>query len=322
MLFSNKKEEVIDLKLTVYGRRMLAQGKLKPVYYAFYDDNIIYDSARISGSSADPFESLAGNDTTQNDRQKRVKEDSPYLKAQHNFSGREIANYDLNFIPEREKNYILSSPLGKVDQTAFKAPAWQVTFLHNSASAAVQNFENSAKHQLVQIPQVETEVMYETAVGFIRPPRQLPRNFRPDPELTVGASRPDGTSIAVEPDYILLNVEEKNSVYMMDNYDIEIYESGSEGWNKLDFVKRQDSIVDGFLVNQRSPRPPNLNSSFVEYYFDVLVDKEIPDNLICRGIEKLKTKNIFIDTEVECPDRRGLADPNPYISDTPESECP
>ena len=87
MLFSNKKEEVIDLKLTVHGRRMLAQGKLKPVYYAFYDDNIIYDSSRVSGSSADPFESLAGNDTTQNDRQKRIKEDSPYLKTQHNFSG-------------------------------------------------------------------------------------------------------------------------------------------------------------------------------------------------------------------------------------------
>ena len=87
-------------------------------------------------------------------------------------------------------------------------------------------------------------------------------------------------------------------------------------------MKRQDNIVDGFLVNQPSSRPPSLNSSFVEYYFDVLVDKEIPDNLICRGIEKLKTKNIFIDTEVECPDRRGLVDLNPYISDTPESECP
>ena len=174
----------------------------------------------------------------------------------------------------------------------------------------------------MQIPQIETEVLYETAIGFVAPPRELPRNFRPDPELTVGTSKPDGTFVAVQPDYMLLNVEEKNSVYMMENYDIEIYESGSEGWNKLDFVKRQDNIVDGFLVNQPSSRPPALNSSFVEYYFDVLVDKEIPDNLICRGIEKLKTKNIFIDTEVECPDRRGLVDPNPYISDTPESECP
>ena len=322
MLFSNKKEEVIDLKLTVHGRRMLAQGKLKPVYYAFYDDNIIYDSARVSGSSADPFESLAGNDTTQNDRQKRIKEDSPYLKAQHNFSGREIQNYDLGFIPEKEKNYILNSPLGKVDQTAFKSPAWQITFLHSSASSAVQNFENSAKHQLMQIPQIETEVMYETAAGYVAPPRELPRSFRPDPELSIGTSKPDGTYVAVQPDYILLDVEEKNSVYMVENYDIEIYESGSEGWNKLDFVKKEDNIVDGFLVDKPSTRSPTLNYSFVEYYFDVLVDKEIPENLICRGIEKLKTKNIFIDTEVECPDVRGLANPNPYISDTPESECP
>ena len=35
MEFFNKKEEVIDFKLTEYGKNLLAQGKLKPAYYAF-----------------------------------------------------------------------------------------------------------------------------------------------------------------------------------------------------------------------------------------------------------------------------------------------
>ena len=42
--FLNKKEEVIDLKLTSYGKHMLGRGNFKPTYYAFFDDNVVYDS--------------------------------------------------------------------------------------------------------------------------------------------------------------------------------------------------------------------------------------------------------------------------------------
>ena len=41
MEFFNKKEEVIDLQLTQYGKYLLSLGKFKPVYYAFYDDGIV-----------------------------------------------------------------------------------------------------------------------------------------------------------------------------------------------------------------------------------------------------------------------------------------
>ena len=37
MEFFDKKEEVIDLQLTQYGKYLLSLGKLKPVYYAFGD---------------------------------------------------------------------------------------------------------------------------------------------------------------------------------------------------------------------------------------------------------------------------------------------
>ena len=46
MEFFNKKEEVIDLKLTQFGRHLLSKGKFKPVYYSFFDDNIMYDSTK------------------------------------------------------------------------------------------------------------------------------------------------------------------------------------------------------------------------------------------------------------------------------------
>jgi len=323
MLFSNKKEDVIDLKLTPHGRRLLADGVLKPVYYSFFDDGILYDASRVSGSDINPSEGIVGGFEAQSNIQRRIREETPYLKTQHNFSSREVRNEDPRQTTEREKNYILDSPLGTVDINSYKSPAWEVSFMHNSSSDSTTSFENSGKHQLVRIPQLETEIMYKTSVAFNRRPARkgLPRGFEEDPELNSGVFE-DNTYMAVDPDYILLNVEEKNSVFLSRNYDIEVYESGSNGWNKLDFAKRPEQIVDGILVDNPPRSNVDLNPTYVEYFFDVLVDEEIPENLICRGIQKLRSKNIFIDTEVECPDLEGTFDINPYISDSPEVDCP
>ena len=43
MAFTNKKEDVIYMELTPYGRHLLSLGQLKPEYYAFFDDDIVYD---------------------------------------------------------------------------------------------------------------------------------------------------------------------------------------------------------------------------------------------------------------------------------------
>ena len=42
MKFIDKKERVMDLKLTSYGHYLFSIGKFKPEYYAFYDDNVLY----------------------------------------------------------------------------------------------------------------------------------------------------------------------------------------------------------------------------------------------------------------------------------------
>ena len=44
MEFFDKKEEVIDIQLTQYGKYLLSRGEFRPSFYAFYDDDIIYDS--------------------------------------------------------------------------------------------------------------------------------------------------------------------------------------------------------------------------------------------------------------------------------------
>ena len=43
MRFLDDKEEVINFEMTPYGKHLLSKGQYRPVYYAFHDDDILYD---------------------------------------------------------------------------------------------------------------------------------------------------------------------------------------------------------------------------------------------------------------------------------------
>ena len=70
MTFFNKKTDVVDIELTPYGRYLLSIGKLKPVFYEFADDDVLYDVAAASG----PTES-------QNQAHDRITKNTPKLKT-------------------------------------------------------------------------------------------------------------------------------------------------------------------------------------------------------------------------------------------------
>ena len=74
----NKKEQVLDIKMTPYGEFLLSQGQFKPEYYSFYDDNILYESQ------------YAGYADVQNNIEPRTQEDTPQLETQTVFSDRNI----------------------------------------------------------------------------------------------------------------------------------------------------------------------------------------------------------------------------------------
>jgi len=77
MEFFNKKEEVLDVELTEYGKYLLAIGQLNPTYYAFFDDDIQYD---VSGS---------GYTEDQNGIANRIQYNTPKLKILANRTGAE-----------------------------------------------------------------------------------------------------------------------------------------------------------------------------------------------------------------------------------------
>ena len=71
MAFINKKEQVFDLKLTSYGHYLLSVGTFKPVYYAFYDDNVLYDKRYAHSGAAE----------NQNNVHNRIKNETQYIES-------------------------------------------------------------------------------------------------------------------------------------------------------------------------------------------------------------------------------------------------
>jgi len=104
--FLNKKEQVFDLKLTSYGNYRLSQGNFKPVYYAFYDDNILYDIQYASGKNGDG-DFVISPQELQNDTQRRIKDETQYLESFVLFE--EVENQATTMTEQLRENQIVAT---------------------------------------------------------------------------------------------------------------------------------------------------------------------------------------------------------------------
>jgi|10_taG_2_1085330.scaffolds.fasta_scaffold05472_2 hypothetical protein len=322
MTFFNKKEEVIQIELTQYGKYLLSLGRWKPVYYGFFDDNILYDGA------------CAGISETQNDIEPRIQENTPQLKPQHTFFGRETAfletYYKQGNIKTNEferikmespvqREYSLQDPLGTADNASQNSPAWNITFLEGEVKTATHFLTSS--YQTLRIPQIACDISYKTSIKNIYSTSLLSMEDKYPEVVSVDIDSSvfsDGTYVSVETDPFILLVQEKNGVFEKENFDIEVYKSGTSGYEPLLFKKRDSQIVDNLLVAKTTiPKP--LDETYVEYYFDVLVDSEISKAELCKSITQLKAQHQYVDLEIECPEEGDILVLNPYINAAPDS---
>ena len=106
----------------------------------------------------------------------------------------------------------------------------------------------------------------------------------------------DGTKITYEKKELFLKLEEGNTEFLKENFDIEVFEvreiTTLDGTNvyldKLSFAKKGETV----------------NKNNVEYYFNILLDNEIDPEFYCHALanNKNKTKDIFSDNTFKCPD--------------------
>ena len=287
MEFFNKKEEVLDFKLTEYGKYLLAIGRLSPSYYAFFDDDILYD---VSGS---------GMVETPNQAEGRIQSDTPRIKViPTRTSAEERVNSFVQQVTEllgpnsdpadkvdvfsqvesfEDKGKINSHSIGRSSLNSQYYPAWDIEVLSQpNISSSVSYLNDNGR--IENTPQINIDIDYKM---FYSAPGSPQSSTVPGGAIIQNITLNDSSLfLSVENNYLMLEIMEKNTDFEKENFEIEVFNSGSDGkYMQLSYTP--DSATT-FL--QSLPIENDLNiPGNVEYYFNLLTDEEIPDEIFDRA---------------------------------------
>jgi hypothetical protein len=233
MAFFDKQQDVIDIKLTHFGRNLLARGFFKPVYYRFFDDDVLYNPES------------AGFTEEQKRSGERIDE-APRPKTQYSVIGPET-RFDQNqnlinsgnlptFIEiDRRQDplvaeKILKYPLenSRINSTA--APYFALSALEAEISSSADTI--TILSSSLPIPQINISSSY-----------RLLEDRRSEVEINLEEIETQGymdlltdrieflnkTSIQKIEENIIIDLEEINVDNLLENFDIEIYEIDGNG---------------------------------------------------------------------------------------------
>tara|TARA_R110000824_G_scaffold399263_1_gene604524 strand:+ start:49482 stop:50456 length:975 start_codon:yes stop_codon:yes gene_type:complete len=297
MKFLDKKEQVFDIQLTQHGKRLLSKGVFRPEYYAFFDDDIIYDY------------NWAGQDETQNEAEGRIFEVSR-LEPQYNFSGVETKLKEQNVINSQaaqneSDREVPFGPLNTADPFSNFIPAWDIQFLNGK----IESFEKMFKAESLQlkIPQLEVILHHDLKIShtdavFDEGDFLDPNGMTPGDDHT-GFIFPDGTYHFLDATKgdMFLKLREHNTEFLDDNFEIEVYKINTdEELEKLYFMNdQQANIKDGILLDEHHYADiTDFGPHYVEYYFDLLTDKQITNEIYCKALQENVLEDIYSDKQI------------------------
>jgi len=337
MEFFNKKEEVLDLQLTQYGKYLLSIGKLNPAYYTLHDENVIYDSQFSQGAEL------------QNEARVRIQSDTPSLKAQYNFVSLDsMQSKAADFQDDKERTGGVTRPLATSNLGSDKIPSWNISALGGTllTGSTTSVITSSASSIVQEIPQIGAEVTYNISPVMIDntftegelkeislgQADGIPQDILQGIPTSFGVEiLSDGSSFSIERDDLILQIVEDNAPMGNDNFEVEIFQVETETVNDIAteklvpmvFKKEPILIVNDILVEAVEEDDVEIDSTFVEYYFDLELDGEINSDVMCSKLTNAD-KDIYkyAFKEFACPDIQ----PNyqylsPYSQKETDTEC-
>ena len=268
MLFFNKKEEVIDVQLTQYGKHLLSRGSFKPVYYCFFDDDILYDSSK------------AGFTEHQNDTEVRILEQTPKLKVQHlsyglktfNIAGsaggknseitaRESVYFDFNL-----KNKDLLYKLANQEVVNQEAPSYNVLFLDSlvadTGSVEYQHFTNSGI--LLNVPQLSSSVGFQLVKDVTNISEKRRISSEDNYDMSSGKIVfSDNSNLHITKSSLVVDIEESNVFDGKQNFFLEIYEEEGSAFGAPILRKIEDMEELNYLFHIKTDE--SIDSEVFEY---------------------------------------------------------
>ena len=329
MEFFNKKQDVLDIELTSYGKQLLSRGLFKPVYYAFSDDGILYDQKWISGSATTEQQSSV---------EQRIQNETPRIKTQNRKVGAERAIYNhvegnslglvninsfdtLNDLFEfssyeeliekkgamelkvnfAESEKLLENTLGTKSYFNDYNPAWNLLLYHGYIASTTTYYK---KNDIVSdVPQInitlvdnlyklDLEDIPEKTIPAVKNILSLHHISEPtniDDLYFDNIAVDDGKAFIIK-DFLFLSLEEKNVNFTKDNFMIEIFEVTT-------------------TVNSDNGEEELVKMNFDDYgdsalnIFEISVDDEIDASIACALInhdKTLKDQNIYTSNVFDC----------------------
>lgn len=304
MKFLDRKEQVLELQMTQYGKALMSRGVFQPAYYAFFDDDVVYDSEYMSTGGDTTATSIAlESSVTTSDRIRDAIRPEP----QYNYAGIEtninrlqkeftfvtvqdgalspeywtVATADelpleeklslLSNAPSPVDNYYsLGLPMGTSEYNTSKAPAWKLNF-HNGeitnleSEQGVEFFTGSGG--LLKIPQLEVEAIYDVYIQAANSTQALAKiedSYKKSGKADIYTFGNSLSYIKVEKDHILVDVGELNSIFQNENFDIEVYEIQTGPEWVGSDIGIQENLIPLYFMNKTQEGEQLYNSSIAE----------------------------------------------------------
>jgi len=335
--FFDKKEDVINIELTPYGRSLMAMGKLQPAYYAFFDDDILYDGAR------------AGFAEDNNDIEPRIQETTPSIRTQTSFVDLEklimkqthdLTRHgvyhesnvsDLKSDPSVFQDYDglrFVLPLGNSQIGNKYLASWRVEFLEGNFKASRNSInDNLDKSPVIPIPQIQCDWTVQ--------PKLAVKDFKgvvdPESGRYAAVNSANSNFIRLENDYILLDVSEANVDLLNDSFSIEVYEIVTEDGREIMkpklFKKEVQRVINGLMVEEEEYMEQILanavetDSNFAEYYFEISADDAIDNKTKSEKIASREVRGNIFDKNVGYDDFIQKPGSELYTSDNDGDNC-
>ena len=309
MTFFNKKTEVMQIEMTPYGRYLYSIGKFMPHSYEFVDDDVMY---KMSGSTE-----------TQESAHSRILSETPKPKINRAFQDEAAQAISPPTISDmrimtRKMNQRQSSlySLGRSAYSGSNIPLMQTTMLQGAITGSQMTYPVSTtsygKGGEVLIPQIDVDLNFKAVLRDTLDPSD---DY--DGESLQSVTFDDGTYIDIRYIEPIIHLKEFNSFYEKENFEIEVFKitgiTGDETLTPLKMNKKISAIVNGLLVDNAPSTALSFDDlftgdeqtvGFVNYFFDVQVDNEIPPEELCKAVDKLEINSQFLDEELICPDQR------------------
>lgn len=273
MSFTNKKERVIQIELTQFGKKLLSKGGFHPEFYQFFDDDIIYDN------------NYAGATDGTGKAQDRIKE-SVRLAPQYVSLGlqtrfeKETEDIEAGLkdlfeeigINENqiESEKLLSFPLGDMnlktqDHPMFNLRAYDSLITSNTVQYLTQS------GQVAKIPQVSFKPEHTLQINTTHQTSD-PGTLHDSETYTLDFTENkieflDGSFLLQDTEGVVISLDESNVKYTKENFEVEIYEVLEN--KELVRIKDMEQILKYFDIQidasvEEVPKRKRINKNFFQ----------------------------------------------------------